>query len=313
MTKQDRIAGVLIGQAAGDALGAPAEFGPPGSVARFGRGAMGHEAGQYTDDTEQAVIVATARSEPLGVAAGLLSWYRAGPLDVGGQTAAVLSRCRSAADMLALSRAYAARLDGRSMPDPGSGNGSLMRTGPVALPFLGDRSQIAAAARVVSDLTHATPHDGDACVLWSLAIDLAVCSDADSSRRIAELVSSGLEYIPESRRPFWQDAIAEALHAHPSRFRPNGGSVGAFKAALSSVSHNTTFAGVVKCCVAIGGDTDTTSAIAGSLAGALHGASGIPQEYRDQVHGWAPGGGQLDADGLASLSLQAAGQQVCQR
>jgi len=55
-----------------------------------------------------------------------------------------------------------------------AGNGSLTRTGPVALAHLGDPPAIVEAARAVSALTHADPMGGDACVLWCLAIDHAV-------------------------------------------------------------------------------------------------------------------------------------------
>lgn len=165
---------------------------------------------------------------------------------------------------------------------------------------------IAAVAREISALTHATEHDQDACALWSLAIDAAIASGGPFT---PELLTEGLEFIPAERRQFWQDAIAEALKAHPSRFNPNGSAVAAFKAALSSVASNTTYPGVVKCAVAVGHDTDTTAAIAGALAGALYGASAIPAEWRSRVHGWSPSG-ELDAAGLERLALEAAGVPI---
>src|SRR6516162_4576993 len=51
----DRACGVLLGTAAGDALGAAYEFGPPRGpeleVAMVGGGAFGWEPGEWTDDT----------------------------------------------------------------------------------------------------------------------------------------------------------------------------------------------------------------------------------------------------------------------
>ena len=99
-------------------------------------------------------------------------------MDVGGTTSAVLCRVKSPAGMAAASRAYARRQAAMPRPrgfDPGGSNGCLMRTGPVCLPFLGGRSpesrkRIAAVAREVSDLTHADPYCGDACVIWCLAV-----------------------------------------------------------------------------------------------------------------------------------------------
>src|SRR5665811_210879 len=58
----DRAAGVLLGMACGDALGAPFEFGPPMgaevTVAMTGGGHFDWEAGEWTDDTSMAVAIA---------------------------------------------------------------------------------------------------------------------------------------------------------------------------------------------------------------------------------------------------------------
>ena len=58
----DRAAGVLLGTAAGDALGAAYEFGPPRGpeleVAMVGGGAFGWEPGEWTDDTSMAIAIA---------------------------------------------------------------------------------------------------------------------------------------------------------------------------------------------------------------------------------------------------------------
>ena len=55
-----------------------------------------------------------------------------------------------------------------------AGNGSLMRTAPLALAYLDDEAALVEAARAVSELTHYDPEAGDACVLWCLAIRHAV-------------------------------------------------------------------------------------------------------------------------------------------
>ena len=53
-----------------------------------------------------------------------------------------------------------------------------------------------------------------------------------------------------------------------------------------------------------GGDTDTVAAIAGSLAGALVGASALPAEWLDLLHGW-PGIGASELASLADAALGA--------
>lgn len=51
-----------------------------------------------------------------------------------------------------------------------------------------------------------------------------------------------------------------------------------------------------------GDDTDTVAAIAGALLGAAHGASALPAEWTEAVHGW-PG---LRADDLRDLARRVA-------
>jgi hypothetical protein len=60
--QRDRACGVLLGTAAGDALGAAYEFGPPRGpeleVAMVGGGGFGWEPGEWTDDTSMAIAIA---------------------------------------------------------------------------------------------------------------------------------------------------------------------------------------------------------------------------------------------------------------
>ena len=51
-----------------------------------------------------------------------------------------------------------------------------------------------------------------------------------------------------------------------------------------------------------GDDTDTVAAIAGALLGAVHGASALPADWLEAVHGW-PG---LRADDLRDLARRVA-------
>ena len=104
----DRAAGVLVGLAAGDALGAGYEFqsSPPPDPQMIGGGAFGWEPGEWTDDTQMALCIAeVAAGGALDVAQvgqRFLDWYRAGPTDVGNQTRAVLGAAREPGDLAAL-------------------------------------------------------------------------------------------------------------------------------------------------------------------------------------------------------------------
>jgi ADP-ribosyl-[dinitrogen reductase] hydrolase len=312
----DRVEGTLLGGACGDALGVPYEFGSAplaaDEVPRMIGGGLGPYApGEWSDDTQMAVVVARVAAEGgLGdgaaldaVVEGWVDWLRGGASDVGNQTRAVLgevaagSRSSPAEDARLASYALHARTGHTA------GNGSLMRTAPVALAFLDDPAALAERARAISGLTHADPLAGDACVLWCHAIRVAVLDGVVPD--LADLVAE----LPAERRDQWAGWIVEADSGHPGDFAPNGFVVTALQAAWSAIRHpwpddSPTVGGLVAA-VHAGNDTDTVAAIAGAVLGAAHGAASLPQQWLDDVHGW-PG---LRADDLRDLARRVAGRR----
>ena len=310
--QQDRVVGVLLGTACGDALGAGYEFGPPlpdGAIVTMkGGGGYNWEPGEWTDDTSMAIPIVRAiaagrdlRDEAVldDIVAAWVDWAKTAP-DVGIQLGAILRRTeRTAAAIREVARQHHNRT-GRS-----AGNGSLMRTAPIALAYLDDADTLAVVARSVSSLTHFEADAGDACVLWCLAIRHAVLH--------GELdVRVGLDHLPPERRELWAERILQAEVNEPSTFTQNGWVVEALQAAWSSTIERSavTDTGDVPAdhlrqslerAVRGGRDTDTVAAIAGGLVGARWGASAIPAEWRRIVHGW-PG---LDVRDLVSLAIQA--------
>ena len=180
----DRACGTLLGTAAGDALGAPYEFGPPRGpdleVAMVGGGSFGWEPGEWTDDTSMAIVIAevAATGADLRTAqaqdAIVKRWHgwSQGATDVGVQTRSVLSQAGRQGISAQKARAESAALHQRTGRT--AGNGSLMRTAPVALAYLDNEAALVEAARAASELTHYDPEAGDACVLWCCAIRHAI-------------------------------------------------------------------------------------------------------------------------------------------
>lgn len=311
---RDRVAGVVLGAAVGDALGAGYEFGMatpgPRGPRMIGGGLGGFAPGEWTDDTSMAWCVLavaaaggglTSDAALAAVGRGFRDWYDSGPADIGVQTRAVLRAAGPAPSAAALGVAAA---DHHARHERSAGNGSLMRTAPVALAHLGDTAAIVRAATAVSGLTHADPRAGQACVLWSLAIDHAVRGGALDIR-------IGLGGLREADRAYWTDRIEEAEQGPPARFAPNGWVVTAFQAAWSSIHHTPVpdadpgrhLADSLVTAIGIGDDTDTVAAIAGGLLGARWGASAVPADWRRICHGY-PG---LTAEDLIALALAAAG------
>ncbi|WP_182111881.1 MULTISPECIES: ADP-ribosylglycohydrolase family protein [unclassified Actinotalea] len=297
---RDRAAGVLAGMACGDALGAPYEFGPPlpddVEVAMIGGGDLGWAPGEWTDDTQMAVVILQAAEEARrrgaaltdlldDVAAGWAQWAGTAT-DVGIQTSRVIDAASDAGQVTAAAMRAAARelheLTGRT-----GGNGSLMRTAPVALAYLDDEAGMVAAARAVSELTHRDPDAGDACVLWCAAIRLAVLDGVVDVR-------DGLRLLDADRRDLWEARLADAEGRRPADFTKNGWVVEALQAAWSAVVGTPVpdadpadhLRLALEAAVRGGRDADTVAAIAGALLGARWGASAVPGPWRDVVHGW---------------------------
>ncbi len=342
----DRAVGAIIASAAGDALGSAYEFGPGLSgteTPEFGRGVFGHAPGEWTDDTAMAMPIlealAGSRSllDPATLATIVARWreWSVTAKDVGVQTRSVLGQLGDdCSEAVVREAAWAVHEEsGRS-----AGNGSLMRTGPVALGFLaeGPEAVLAEAAGRIAQLTHCEQDNVDAVVLWSLAIRHAILTGefdpkvglewvgrsagggvSTSSTSGGEVLTGGRGRVSTSStggggvstggggRDPWEQLIDEAMGsgAHPRDFKDkNGWVVAAFQGALAAVAGASGVRDALIRAVRGGGDTDTVAAIAGSLAGAIWGATQVPLSWQRVLHGW-PG---YRTDDLARLAILAA-------
>ncbi|MEN8583115.1 ADP-ribosylglycohydrolase family protein [Burkholderia sp. RS01] len=319
--QNDRAAGVLVTLAVGDALGAGYEFGAPlpdgTPVSMKGGGPFGFAPAEWTDDTSMAIAIAeafleslSARGAPSALDGTVRAWtaWAADAQDVGAQTSAVMAGARR--DAVAAGRSdadaadfFTAAAEFHSRTGRSAGNGSLMRTAPLALAYL-DRSpeELMAQAAAVSALTHADPNAQEACGLWCVAIRQAVLT--------GELdVRAGLAFLPAGRAALWLERIEAAERSRPRDFTHNGWVVEAFQGAWSAIhSTSDSAAGPAHLRAALeeavlgGRDTDTVAAIAGGLLGAAYGFSAVPFEWRRHLHGW-PG---LRARDLMMLGMELA-------
>ena len=278
--------------------------------AMIGGGLGNFAPGEWTDDTSQAVAIARVAATGIDlrtpealsqIAQGFADWYAGGPADVGIQTSAVLgSRGRNptGAEMAEAARQVHERT-GRS-----AGNGSLMRTGPVALAYLDDPAGLVEAAMAVSALTHHQDVAQEACAVWCLMIRHAVLhGELPAYDDIAA-------WVPNAEQ--WRELLHEAETKPPSAFARNGWAVGALQAAWSAITHTPVPAEGPPCghlvdslttAIRIGHDTDTVAAIAGALLGARWGMSAVPAAWRRLLHGW-PGLRGEDLEHLAYLTAR---------
>jgi len=311
--QKGRIIGSLVGLAAGDALGAPYEFQPPvlpGTPITMHAGG-GWEYGEWTDDTAMAVCIAEVAATGAdlrtqdaqdAVVSRWYSWSRTAR-DVGVQTRRVLDNVSGTPT--ALAAATAARELHQQTGRTG-GNGSLMRTAPVALRYLDDEKALIDAAAAISRLTHFDEEAAEVCILWCLAIRHAV--------RFGNLegLLPAIDTLPDDRASVWKQRMVEAEHRQPWEFDNNGWVVATFQAAWSAISN--TADGLphpqlharraIEYATRCGNDTDTVAAVVGSLVGAAYGVGAIPAQWQLALHGYP----RMDVRGLTELALGCAGQ-----
>jgi ADP-ribosyl-[dinitrogen reductase] hydrolase len=285
---RQRALGAVLGSAVGDALGAPFEFGPArqyssrfsqpvvGGIGEMGGGGgFGWAPGEFTDDTQMAIVQAESILEHGGIdGADLFERFRvwaADASDVGVQTSSVLRSGRP--------WDTAAGEHFRRNPRSGAGNGSLMRSTPSAVHFApGSVEETIDAARRLSAITHGDPAAGWGAAIHHVMVRAALHGD-DPFEALTEL----LEQLPDDqdryRRMLADDWAPEAMEV------PNGSVWGCLAQAVWAVRTTGTFVDALIAAIDLGGDTDTVAAVTAGLAGAIYGVQAIPSRWTTYLHG----------------------------
>ena len=305
MSPRDAFAGVLLGTAAGDSVGLPRE-GLSGRRARrmFGGAPLRQRLvlgrGMVSDDTEHACMAGQAllgSGGEVGAFARSLGWRLRGwlaglPAGVGLATGRAIfklwvgfgparSGVASAGNGPAMRAAVlgvwsAARDAGR--PDADARLRALVRAG-TRVTHTDPRADegamaVALAARHGATRGHVDPADFLAEVRWHASGDELLASLADAERCLAA----------------GDDVTAFVVAAGVGGRR--GDHVGGYvnhtvPACLYAwLLHGTDVRAAVESVVLVGGDADTTGAVAGALAGATGGASAVPADWLDGIAEW---------------------------
>ena len=313
--RRQRVVGALVGSVVGDALGAPFEFGSAGAfTARFpgparglatemcGGGGFGWRPGEWTDDTQMALLLAASLLDCGGLDEADLyrrftDWLHAGPRDVGGLTRRVLGS--------GLAWQQAAGFVHFEQKAPAAGNGSLMRTTPAALFYArADPAATADAARRISALTHADPAAGEGCAIYHRLLAAAVRGEDPLTQ-----LPGALDDVPAALRPTWQRYLRPDWT--PDQATERSGAVWPTLAtAVWALRRFRTVETALRAVVDLGGDTDTRGAVTGGLLGAVHGIQAIPCRWASALTGDLPGHPPVaeDLGGLQALAARLDGQ-----
>lgn len=285
------IEGCLLGCAVGDSIGLPYEGLSTRRARRFAKLPLRHRfvfgRGMVSDDTDHSVFVAQAliRSQGetnafrSGLAWRLRLWLLCLPAGIGWATLRSIVRMWLG---LRESGVYSA------------GNGPAMRSGIIGAAVHSEPVQRRSLVEASTRLTHTDPKAlAGALAVAEITARLAA-GDWTEQPPTATLAALLYEISPD---PDWHvcvDAIAAACDSPD----PIGAAHRAFasqKGVSGYVLHSVPFAVVawhqhfgnfratIESIVQAGGDVDTVAAIAGAMAGATQGPSGIPADWIDGI------------------------------
>ena len=332
-----RAYGALAGLALGDALGMPTqEMSPEQIRSVYGRitglvdgdasqpYAPGMPAGSVTDDTEQALLVASLLGRGRGTSSGrvaldagefahaLLDWedsmIERGSLDLlGPSTKAALERVRAGEDPLSVGGA-------------GTTNGAAMRVTPIGIAVsTADPEAFADAVWSSCQVTHATRQGFQSAALVAAAVSMGIDWDTPSASDMTALLWKALTYVDSlPERGAWTpdpDVVAATRRAMQLVANPVSSSL---EHLIEQVGTSVASAHAIPMAFAllardpspralldaanIGGDTDTIGAIAGAILGGLLGVEAFDAAMLAQVE--SVSGLHLTEAATAMLSLR---------
>lgn len=332
-----RAYGALAGLALGDALGMPTQAMSPEQIrAVYGRitglvdgdasqpYAPGMPAGSVTDDTEQALLVASLLVRGRGSSSGrvaldagefahaLLAWedsmIERGSLDLlGPSTKAALERVRAGEDPLSVGGA-------------GTTNGAAMRVTPIGIAMSTEDPQAFADAVWSScQVTHATRQGFQSAALVAAAVSMGIDTPRSAASDMAALLWKAVSYVDSlPERGAWTpdpDVVAATRRAMQLVANPASSSL---ECLVEQVGTSVDSAQAIPMAFAllardpspqalldaanIGGDTDTIGAIAGAILGGLLGVEAFDATMLAQVE--SVSGLHLTEAATALLSLR---------
>lgn len=294
------VIGGLVGLLVGDSLGVPFEFHSPDQLPKreliemeppvgFPRAHSGVSPGTWSDDGAQALcllasLMVCGRLSLTDFADRLLQWLDDGYMAVDGDVFDVGNQTAEALDYLR---------DGVSPHESGgtserdNGNGSLMRTLPLALWHTGSDEALVLDAHLQSLPTHANARSLVACAFYCLVARGYLRQLADPWGRADVRLAEIYEDWPNERerKAFLREL--DVLRNFLKTEQPRG--TGYVLDCLASVRHamdEDSFEDVVKTAILYGNDTDTTAAVAGGLAAVRGGLGSIPVRWLRQLRGF---------------------------
>jgi ADP-ribosyl-[dinitrogen reductase] hydrolase len=254
-------------------LGATVEFMTPREIAAQyrvhdtlrGGGWLRLRPGQVTDDTTMALALGQAILDEgtvsaEGAARAFDAWMRGKPVDIGNTVRRGILRFRQTGETETPEN------------DQDAGNGAAMRVLPVALATLNQtEEEVRQACRAQAHVTHHCALSDDATETVALMV------------RDALLGADRVRLLHERAHPLARRHPEFTFRAVRQQANPSGYVADTLRAVFQAFFDTDTFEDCLIDVVNRGGDADTTGAIAGMLAGAVHGLKSIPPRWLDAL------------------------------
>jgi ADP-ribosylglycohydrolase len=289
------IKSALIGVAVGDALGVPVEFKSREYLSRnivsgmTGFGTHNQPPGTWSDDSSLTFCLAEALTQdfdPEIIGRNFVRWYREGFWTAHGEVFDIGNATRAAVDRLA--KRMPAGMAGLS-DEASNGNGSLMRILPLLFYMNGrpltERFEL---TRQVSSITHGHIRSVIACFYY-LEFARQILEGKEKFeiyRDLKKVISGHLSalLIDPAEVVVFDSLLKYDINRLPEReINSSGYVIDTLEASVWCLLNTGNYSEAVLRAVNLGGDTDTTAAVTGGLAGLLYGYDGIPAEWIRQT------------------------------
>lgn len=284
----------LLGLSIGDALGVPVEFTSRAErvkspvTSMLGYGTWDVPAGTFSDDSSLTFCLAECLCKGFSlndIANSFWRWYQEGywtasgeVFDIGNTTFLAIADYKRGVPPV--------QSGGKS--ENSNGNGSLMRILPMAYLFKKwDFPELICRTHQVSCITHAHLRSQMACGIYiSIAISLLSGEKPQQAyekglEKIQPIYSAS-EYAVEISH-FDKVFTAEIAKLPVDEIQSSGYVIHTLEASLWCLLNSSSYAEAVLKAVNLGGDTDTTAAVTGGLAGIYYGVENIPTKWIEQI------------------------------
>jgi len=288
---KDKIKGGLFGVAVGDALGATVEFMEQEEILqKYGRhdqmiggGWLSLEPGEVTDDTYMTMAVAEGiignPDQPITeIGKKFVEWYESKPKSIGNTVRHSIENFLKTNNWGQASSITSKQLNGKS-----DGNGSLMRTLPVAFAYRNNKVKMDIFSGQVSRMTHHSVDAEISCIFYNrLASYLLHGATKQEAFEQAYHDITPLSKLPQGKKlPAILQAVPQLKREH---LRPTGYVIDTIVSAVVQFLTYDSFEEILIETVNLGGDADTVGAVAGGLAGTYYGFAAIPDKWLQPLH-----------------------------